>query len=114
MICQDRLGTNVTKAEQLKQKPNGVSLHAEIGWKFIEGGAGHTGCTGEMTTAGQPQCDLTYAALASPDGTEFSMVIVSLANSTEEEQVHDLRARRLRVLKEQPRGAVGGHGPHAL
>jgi hypothetical protein len=59
----------------------------EIGWKFIEGGAGHTGCTGEMNKAGQPQCDLTYASLASdasdPDGSEFSMVIVSLSPKPE-------------------------------
>ena len=55
----------------------------EIGWKFIEGGAGATGCTGEMNKAGQPQCDLTYAALASPDSSEFSMVIVSLSTKPE-------------------------------
>lgn len=59
----------------------------EIGWRFIEGGSGHTGCTGEMNKAGQPQCDLTYAALASPDGAEFSVIIVSLSNSTKQLRV---------------------------
>ena len=55
----------------------------EIGWKFIASGVGHTGCTGEINAAGQPYCDLTYASLASPDETEFSVVIVSLSNQTE-------------------------------
>ena len=31
-----------------------------------------------------------------------------------EHRVKDLAPRRLRVFKQQPRGAVGGHGPHAL
>ena len=57
---------------------------AGAGWEFILGGAGNRGCApGLKNGAGMPICNLTFASLASPDGLEFSMVVVSQSNHTE-------------------------------
>lgn len=57
----------------------------EIGWRFIEGGSGRIGCRAGATAnhAGMPICNLTFAALASPSGDEFSLVVVALANTSQ-------------------------------
>jgi hypothetical protein len=56
----------------------------EIGWKFIEGGVGRIGCqAGNANPAGMPICDLTFAALASPSGDEFSLIVVALADTSQ-------------------------------
>ena len=54
-----------------------ITQFTEVGWRFIPGASGSSGCNGTTNAAGIPNCDLTWASLVSPDLTQFSLIAVS-------------------------------------
>lgn len=53
----------------------------EVGWHFIDSASENRGCTTEKHSTIGSVCTLTFTALAAPDGSDFSLILVNTGDA---------------------------------